>query len=135
MSKIKQSEQSVHSQVIKWLRYAFPKVIFHTDFAAGCRLTIGQAIKNKSLQSGSGWPDLFLPHKSGCGKYCGLFIEIKKSRGEVYKKDGGLKKDAHIEEQAAMLARLEANGYKALFGCGFEDCKTIIEEYLKNKTP
>ena len=31
-----------------------------------------------------------------------------------------------------MLEKLRARGYKAEFGVGFEECKQIIDEYLRN---
>ena len=125
---MKQKEKSVHRQIAEWLRWQHPKVIFHTDFAAGSKMTIGQSVQNKALQSGKSWPDLFIPKRTAL--YSGLFIEIKRDVSEVYKKDLTYKKDDHIEEQAAMLDRLTAEGFKAVFGCGFDHCKKIITEYL-----
>ena len=40
--------------------------------------------------------------------------------------------DKHIEEQAKMLEKLRTRGYKAEFGVGLEECKQIIDEYLRN---
>lgn len=125
---MKQKEKSIHWQITQWLKWQYPGLIFHTDFAAGCKMTIGQAVQNKSLQSGRSWPDLFIPKKTSA--YSGLFIEIKRDISEVYKKDLTFKKDDHIEEQAAMLGKLKSEGYAAYFGCGFEHCKKLITEYL-----
>ena len=47
--------------------------------------------------------------------------------------DGTLKKDQHLEEQAKMLEKLRARGYRAEFGVGFEGCKQIIDEYFKKQ--
>ena len=92
-------------------------------------MTIGQALKHKKLQKCKAWPDITIYQPSG--KYHGLFIEIKKSRSEVFNKWGQYKKDAHIQEQAEILRHLESIGYVAEFGCGFEDIKSIIDNYLK----
>lgn len=123
-------EQDLHKQVTQWLRLQHREVIFHTDFASGCKLTIGQAVKNKSLQSGKSWPDLFIPEPRG--NYHGLFIEIKPDIKKVYKKDMSLVKNERIEDQAEMLTKLQERGYKAVFGCGYEHCVQLINDYLKS---
>lgn len=66
------------------------------------------------------------------GIHFGLYLEIKTKSNSPYKKDGTLKKDKHLEEQAEMLEKLRARGYRAEFGVGFEGCKKIIDEYLRN---
>ena len=40
------------------------------------------------------------------------------------------RKDTHIEEQEATLKKLMDAGYKAVFGCGFIQCKQIIDQYF-----
>jgi hypothetical protein len=125
------SEKSLHQQVVDYLKYQYPSVYFRTDFAAGIKMTIGQALKHKKLQKCKAWPDIFIPKKSH--GYAGLFIEIKKDISEVFLKDGiTLKRDEHIKEQYMILRQLQAEGYKAVFGCGFDHCRGIIDEYLKN---
>ena len=128
---IKQSEASLHQQVVNYLKWQYPNVLFRTDFAAGIKMTIGQAVKHKKLQKCKAWPDLFIAARFG--GYSGLFIEIKKDRSEVYLKSGVLKNDAHILEQYEMLTGLHIRGYYAVFGCGFEDIKNIIDNYLKQE--
>lgn len=91
---------------------------------------MGQAAKHKRLHSKRGYPDLFIAEP--IGKYHGLYLEIKIESNSPYKKDGTLKKDQHLEEQAEKIKRLRAKGYKAEFGIGFENCKAIIDEYLKS---
>ena len=54
------SESNMHMQLAQYIRLQYPQVLFHTDFAAGIKMTMGQAVKNKQLQSGRGWPDLFI---------------------------------------------------------------------------
>ena len=122
-------ESNLHQQVVDYLKYQYPKVLFRTDFAAGIKMTIGQAVKHKKLQKCKAWPDLFIAHPKN--KYAGLFIEIKKSRSEVFNKWGQYKKDTHIQEQAEILRHLENMSYIAEFGCGFEDIKSIIDNYFK----
>ena len=127
----KPTEATVHQQVVNYLKLQYPKVLFRTDFAAGIKMTIGQAMKHKKLQWGSKWPDLFIAAKSSYGNYSGLFLEIKRDKSEVYKKDGTMKNDIHIQDQLDMLVKLCDNGFVARFACGFLGAKQIIDEYLK----
>src|SRR6187549_1259498 len=115
-NKIVTSEADLHLQVTNYLRIAYPNVLWRTDFAAGIKMTIGQAVRHKKLQKCKAWPDLFITAPKD--KYHGLFIEIKKSRSEVFNKWGQYKKDVHIQEQAEILRHLENIGYIAEFGCG-----------------
>lgn len=61
--------------------------------------------------------------------YNGLLIELKKEGTRLKKKDGSWATD-HIAEQAGMLEMLESRGYKAVFAVGFDEAKSIIDEYL-----
>ncbi len=115
--------------ICKWLRYQYPNVIFRSDFAAGMKMTIGQAMRNKTMQSEHGYPDLFIAEcRNGMG---GLFIEIKNGYDKIYKKNGTLKKSEHIESQAIMLGRLREKGYWATFATSFDEAREIIDLYLK----
>lgn len=53
-------EAILHQQVCQYLRMQYPDVIFRTDFAAGVKMTMGQAVRHKKLQSGKAYPDLFI---------------------------------------------------------------------------
>lgn len=116
---------------------AYPCVLFRTDFAAGMKMTIGQAARHRRLQSGRAWPDLFIaqPAFNRAAKepddtvfFHGLFIELKATN--IYKKDGSLRANPHVAEQAAMLERLRKLGYEARFAVGFDQAKQIIDDYL-----
>jgi hypothetical protein len=119
-------------------------VIYRFDIAADLKLTMGQAAKHKRLHPERGYPDLFIAESSEnidskdwnsivreWGFYFGLYLEIKTEANSPYKKDGTLKKDQHLEEQAKMLEKLRERGYKAEFGIGLDGCKQIIDEYLR----
>lgn len=122
-------ESSLHQQVVDYLKYQYPKIIFRTDFAAGIKMTIGQAVKHRKIQKCKAWPDLFICAPRG--GYYGLFIELKKSFDEIYLKSGQYKKDEHIMQQLKIIEQLNGLGYAAVFGCGFEHTKDIIDNYLK----
>lgn len=127
------SEAVLHQQVVNYLKLQYPNVLFRTDFAAGIKMTPGQAVKHKKLQAGRAWPDLFIAepaYKTFKYDWCGLFIELKKEGTKIYRRDGELVANEHIREQAEVLDRLQQLGYKAEFACGFEEAKQIIDEYL-----
>ena len=139
------SEHNLDGQLARYLQLQDPNVIYHFDIAADLKLTPGQAGKHKRLHPERGYPDLYIAESSEninskdwngiereWGFYFGLYLEIKTESNSPYKKDGTLKKDQHLEEQARMLEKLRARGYKAEFGVGFEGCKQIIDEYLRN---
>ena len=122
------SEHKLYERIARYLQLQYPDVIYRFDLAADIKLTPGQAAKHHRLHPERGDPDLFIAEARG--EYHGFYLEIKTESNSPYKKDGTLKKDKHIEEQAEMLEKLRASGYKAEFGVGIEECKKIIDEYL-----
>lgn len=130
------SEAVVHQHVAEYLKIKYPHVIFRTDFAAGLKLSMPQAVLHKKLQASRAWPDLQIaePSHASYGNYPGLYIELKAEGIELYKKDGTLRKNEHIEEQATMLQRLRDRGYKAEFCVGFNEARKLIDEYLTGST-
>lgn len=131
------SEASLHEQACDYLRLKYGWAIFRTDYAAGLKLTMGQAIRHKRLQSGRAWPDLLIVERSpylNDGKvdyYSGLFIELKREGTTIRRKDGELVADKHIREQAEMLEALERRGFKAVFACGFDEFKAVVDDYFE----
>lgn len=153
------SEHSLYEQIARYIQLQYPDIIYRFDLAADLKLTPGQAAKHHRLHPERGYPDLFIAESSEninskdwngivreWGFYFGLYIEIKKD-GTKLKRDKDAKKplkgetkvrkkgdwfDKHIEEQAEMLEKLRARGYKAEFGVGIEECKKIIDEYLRS---
>ena len=123
-------EALVQQMVCDYLRLQYPKVIFRSDFAAGLKLSIGQASKHKRLQSNRAYPDLFIAESSA--GYHGLFIELKNEGVKTHKKDGKLVSNPHIAEQAMVLERLMRRGYLASFASGFQQAKELIDEYLSD---
>lgn len=124
-------EQKLQIQIATYMKLKHPEIIFYSDVASGCKLTIGQTMLNKRMQYSRALPDMFIAHTNRtCG---GLFLELKKSKDQVCRKDGTIRKNEHIQEQAEMLRKLQLRGYKAVFACGFDESVNIIEEYLKIK--
>jgi hypothetical protein len=122
------TEKALQKKICLYLQTVFPKVIYRVDFAAGMKMSIGQAMQNKKLQCSRAYPDLFIAEPKG--KYCGLFIELKRDLRAYTKKDGSIRDNTHIQEQKEMLDRLNAKGYKAIFTYGYTNTIARINEYL-----
>jgi len=134
-------EEKVQLTICKYLKVKYPNVIFTCDLASGLHLPIWISALHKKMRSSRGMPDLFIAHPKrpnfsattvaeSFDGYKGLFIELKNESVVVYKKDGSLRADKHLEEQAAILKRLSGLGYKAVFACGVDEAIDIIDEYL-----
>ena len=120
-------EEAVHIAICDYIRAKYPYAIF-TSESSGIRVFWKQAKALKRMRSSAGLPDImiFEPRKS----YYGLFLEVKRENFAVYKKDGGLVSNTHIQEQEDILHRLKQRGYMAEFVRGFEDAKALIDYYL-----
>jgi len=121
------TEEQTHLKLCNYLHTNYPDIIFTSDLN-GIKLTPGQARKIKNLKSSKGIPDLiiFEPNKF----YFGLLLEIKKEGVKVFKKNGDIIKNEHIQEQNTMIERLKQKGFLASFGIGYDDCKNIIDMYM-----
>lgn len=126
--KRKKKEESLQLQVSKYLRSQYPGVIFNSDIASGLFLPIWIAAKAKAQRSERGLPDLIIlePH----GQYHALCLELKKEGAKIFKQDGTLYSDKHLEEQNNLLARLRGKGYYANFSVGWIDTKKQIDDYF-----
>lgn len=133
---MRKTEAQLQVMVADYLRYQYPKVLFHSDYGSGVKLTMSQAVMQKRQNGGRrSWPDLFIAHpifdiRTGYTR-SGLFIELKREGTRIFKKDGQLVSDEHIREQFDLLCDLRRAGYEAKFACGFEEAKRIIDNYMK----
>ena len=120
-------------------------MLFRTDFSSGMKMSPGQAAKHKKFQKSRAWPDLFIA-KSGVVEFKedgliahlrknGIFLELKADGVKLYKKDGTLRKNKHIEEQAEILDKLNESGYYARFAVGYDEAIQIITDYLGKPKP
>lgn len=135
-----QREYQICEAIAKYLKLAYPNVLYHFDYA-GLNLSKAQSGRMKNIQGGRGFPDLFIAEPKEVMEedgeqtivtyYNGLFIEVKKEGTVLWKARGGPASE-HIREQIDILTELEATGYKAEFGIGFDDCKNLIDNYLNS---
>ena len=125
-----QPEYILQCQVAQYLRIQYPNVLFLSDTVASIKLTIPQQLRNKKIQKdGFRCPDLLILEP--LGGYSGLFIELKAK--EIYKKNGELLKNEHVEAQHRTLEELSLKGYHACFAVGFDQAKKIIDNYMNFK--
>jgi hypothetical protein len=122
---LKKPEQIVSDRVANYLKEKHPDVPFRFDLGADVPLPMVHAKRNKELHGiwSRGYPDVFI---ATCrGGYGGLYVELK-ATDEVANNE-------HTRRQAIYHAVLRKNGYYVKFVCGFEEAKSIIKKYLKNK--
>lgn len=127
MKRRKPKEESLQIAVSDYLKMAYPKVIFTAE-GSGIRLTMGQAIKAKRQRSQRGLPDMIILEPRGV--FHGLLIELKREDQSPFKKDGGLRKCEHLQEQMSAIFKLTRTGYFASFATGFDEARKIIDEYM-----
>jgi hypothetical protein len=138
------SEKTLHKSVCDYLRLQYPGVLFNSDLAGATKLTIGQATAMKALRSNRGFPDLVIYEPRGFTNYInsdklfemtifhGLFLELKVEGTRIFNSKG-FPATSHIQEQLELITKLQIRGYKASFAVGFDEAKSIIDEYLKTK--
>ena len=121
-------EYKIHVALVEFVTLKFPHVEIRSDLA-GIKMPMGLAVKVQKLNGyRRAWPDIFIAEPMG--RYCGLFIEIKKDCSELYCKNGDMRKAAHIVEQSEKLESLRKKGYCAEFCCGLDECICMVGSYL-----
>ncbi len=126
------SEKDLSLTIAEYLQTKYPTIIYRFDLAADMKMTMGQAVRNKKLHPRRGHCDLFISAmRYGYG---GLYIEIKDEGKSPYLKDGvTLRKNEHIQEQAAYINDLIKAGYAARFCTGYKETVHYIDKYLQEK--
>lgn len=118
-------EERVHFALADYIRLQYPHIFFLSE-SSGVRTSIGLAKKLKRTRSNHTHLDLYILEKRG--NWGALILELKAVN--IFKKDGTLKKNDHVEEQADTIINLNKKGYKAAFACSFDEGKKLIDEYL-----
>jgi hypothetical protein len=118
-------EEGIQIQLFKYLDLQYPEVIAISE-PSGLRVSQGLAMKLKRLRSRGTHLDIYVLHP--VGNWHGLVIELKAKN--IYKKDGTLYKDEHLEDQQKTIDALNKLGYYATFAVGFDQAKSIVDNYL-----
>ncbi len=126
------SELKLLFELVKEIRRCYPFLYWRVDFAAGLKLPPRIAGMQAKLQKSDKYPDIFFPKP--IKPYCGLYVEYKRDRSEVYNKDGSMVQDDHIRKQYQMLQMLNGLGYKAVFGFGVEHTLNELGNYLSGQS-
>jgi hypothetical protein len=130
-------EEQLHVQLCEYVKVQYPDVIFFSE-PSGLRLQSWHQRKLlKKIRSVGKLPDLFLAFpvsgldaKGNVLSYHGFFLELKVEGTTIYKKDGKVVADEHIQAQLQTLIRLFKLGYGASFGIGFNQSKKLIDDYM-----
>jgi len=124
-------EDALEEQVANYLQLRYPNVIFRFDSSASAKKSMFQAKRSKKLHGrfSRGFPDLVLLEKRNT--HGALFIELKALGSSPYRQDGSIRQSAHIMGQDAYHQLLRERGYYATFATGFDEAKSIIDDYLK----
>lgn len=126
-------EEKLQIAVCNYIRYQYPKLLFTLE-SSGFNAHKKDAGVRKMQRSGRGFPDLMIFEPKGSEvKYFGLFLELKREGTILYKRDGTLRCNTHIQEQSEMIERLKQKGYYATFAVGFDSAKKIIDDYLHER--
>jgi len=124
---MQEKESDIHIAICQYIKLKHPTALF-TSESSGLRVSMYQAKLLKKMRSCAGLPDImiFEPRKS----YYGLFLEVKRDDTTIYKKDGDIISNAHIQEQEEIIHQLNQRGYLASFVRGFDDAKVLIDYYF-----
>jgi hypothetical protein len=128
------TEQQEQKQLLNWVKTQY-KDLLYTEDMGGVRLTMSQAKSAKKTRCRKGHPDLMFQRLHWGSddnlKYVGLAIEFKKKKCEpIQKKNGGLRKVAHLQEQHDYLMALRKQGWLACFCVGFIEAQKLIKAYM-----
>lgn len=121
-------EEKIQMDIFSWLTDKYPDVLAISE-SSGVRVSKGLAMKLKRMRSKHTHCDIYVLRPSN--GFHGLVIELKAKN--IYKKDGTLFKDEHLEDQQRTIDKLNKEGYYATFAVGYAEAKTIIDDYLNNR--
>lgn len=122
-----QRERREQAALCKYIKHQYPKVLYTVDLA-GINLSESQRKIHQS-RAMRGHPDLMFQewYKD---KYCGLAIEFK-AKGEELLNEKGKLRNEHLTEQQNYLVALRERCWFAVFVCGFDNAKKVIDCYME----
>jgi hypothetical protein len=127
-----QHEWAAQLAFCKWLKLQYPNIRFRSDIQSAGKLSPQMQNIKLIIDPWRAWPDIQIYHRSTCGNYCGLMIEMKRLNSGTFLKDGSLSSQKHVQEQAEMHEFLRGLGWCCVFAEGFEEAKRKFEEYMNN---
>jgi hypothetical protein len=124
------SESELQSAACAWLKKNYPDIHFISTFN-GMKLPRGLAAIAQKQTSHRGTPDLLVLYNNT--KYPILFLELKKDGTVLINKNGTLRKDDHIADQAEYIYYLRSQGYYADFSIGYVDTIIKLKMYIEGE--
>lgn len=122
-----QHEQKLQIMCVEWFRLQFPnEIIFHIP--NGKRRMPVEVLILKRMGMLPGIPDLFIASPSACGKYHGIYLELK---ARIIDENGNVRKSRPNELQQEIIARLRKKGYRVEVIDNFDDFVKITSLYLR----
>lgn len=135
------SEDGVKISLADYLNYKYPFAPFRMEWdhlklpskvdKDGNRYSlVGKKLKRmRWAEQGFVWPDCIVTYPTK--RHHGLFLEIKKDRAEIYRKDGTLREDQQTYREFLSLERLKLLGHQALFTWSIDHGMNVIDEYFE----
>ena len=118
--KVRPSEENIQISIVDYLKLQYPNVLFTATMGGQFQRHYSQRLKAKRTGYLKGVSDLLIFEPKG--RYCGLFIELKRD-----------KKCYPTAEQKQFISKASDRGYYAICAKGFEQCKELIDKYLKEE--
>ena len=115
------SEDRLQSEVVRYIQLQYPKARYCASLG-GIYTGPRQAMKAKRTGYSKGFPDLFIYEPSPCGKYHGLAIEIKTTKGTATK------------TQKDWIAALQKRNYRAEICKGLPAILELIDSYFNHQS-
>ena len=112
--------------VANYIRLQYPNVEFHHNANERNSSNIeGAKLKKMGVRRGISDITIYQP----TNVHHGLFLELKIDT--PFKKDGNLKAGELLALQYEFINKMNQRGYLAKFCVGFDEAKTIIDNYMK----
>ena len=118
--KVRPSEENIQISIVDYLKLQYPNVLFTATMGGQFQRHYSQRLKAKRTGYLKGVSDLLIFEPKG--RYCGLFIELKRD-----------KKCYPTAEQKQFISKASDRGYYATCAKGFEQCKDLIDKYLNEE--
>lgn len=131
----KKTEDQEQRDLCKWIKIKYPNVLYTIDLGGMSLSKTQRSVHNTRCKRGH--PDMMFQEWYQ-DKYCGLAIEFKRT-GEYVTYQVGPKKgefkndDDHLREQLEYLIGLKARCWLAVFVCGIDSAKKVIDAYMAAK--
>jgi len=120
-------EEYVQQELCRYVSLKYPRVLFNSDLS-GLTLSYGQANKVNKIRSCNGFPDFIMYYKKK--DFVGLMLELKSEGTVIYKRDGKLRKDSHLQEQNRVHELLREQGWWVAFVIGLQDAIDLVDHYM-----